>query len=191
DFMIQGGDPNGDGTGGESTWGGEFDGGTDPHAIHAAGAIAYANSGSTATDGSQFYIVTGEKYTDAQFDDLEKYGYRLSDNAKEVYRTQGGTPFLDGSYTVFGQVFDGLDIVFRISEVETGDNDKPAEPVTIESVTIGEYDGRDVRWYMSDYGDTSSNAEESDAETETEAETEAAESETEAAETEAAEESAE
>ena len=201
DFMIQGGDPNGDGTGGESTWGGEFDGGTDPHAIHAAGAIAYANSGSTATDGSQFYIVTGEKYTDQEIADLEKYGYRLSDNAKEVYKNQGGTPFLDGSYTVFGQVFDGLDIVFRISEVETGDNDKPAEPVTIESVTIGEYDGRKVRWYMSDYDGNTASAEsesetsaeaETEAETtENEAETEAAENETEAAETEAAETSAE
>ena len=200
DFMIQGGDPNGDGTGGESTWGGEFDGGTDPHAIHAAGAVAYANSGSTATDGSQFYIVTGEKYTDEEIADLETYGYRLSDNAKDVYKTAGGTPFLDGSYTVFGQVFDGLDIVFRISEVETGDNDKPSEPVTIESVTIGEYDGRDVRWYMSDY-DTASSSETADdagdetesaeAETETEAETEATETEDEAAETEAAEESAE
>ena len=52
DFMIQGGDPLGTGTGGESTWGGKFDGGTDPHLIHAAGAVAYANSGSTATDGS-------------------------------------------------------------------------------------------------------------------------------------------
>ena len=64
DFMIQGGDPNGNGTGGESVWGGKFDGGTDPHLIHAAGALAYANSGSTATDGSQFYVVTGEVYSE-------------------------------------------------------------------------------------------------------------------------------
>ena len=65
DLMIQVGDPDGLGTGGESVWGGKFDGGTDPHLIHASGAVAYANSGSTATDGSQFYIVTGTKVDDA------------------------------------------------------------------------------------------------------------------------------
>ena len=59
DFMIQGGDPKGDGTGGESIWGGKFDGGVDDSLIHVRGAVAYANSGGTDTDGSQFYIVTG------------------------------------------------------------------------------------------------------------------------------------
>ena len=58
-FMIQGGDPKGDGTGGESIWGGKFDGGVDDSLIHVRGAVAYANSGGTDTDGSQFYIVTG------------------------------------------------------------------------------------------------------------------------------------
>ena len=59
-FMIQGGDPKGDGTGGESCWGGYFDGGSDSQLINLSGALAYANSGSTSTDGSQFYIVTGQ-----------------------------------------------------------------------------------------------------------------------------------
>ena len=62
DFMIQGGDPLGNGTGGESIWGDKFDGGTSENLIHTAGAVAYANSGSTSTNGSQFYIVTGTKY---------------------------------------------------------------------------------------------------------------------------------
>ena len=151
DFMIQGGDPKGDGTGGESVWGGEFDGGTDNHLIHAAGAIAYANSGSTSTDGSQFYIVTGETYTDDMFAELETYGYRFSDNAKEVYLSNGGAAFLDGSYTVFGQVYDGLDVIFKVQEAETDSNDKPTSDVIIESVTVEEYDGGDVRWNISDY----------------------------------------
>ncbi|MBE6862471.1 MAG: peptidylprolyl isomerase, partial [Ruminococcus sp.] len=68
DFMIQGGDPEGTGSGGHSIWGEKFDGGTDEHLIHAAGAVAYANSGSTATNGSQFYVVTGTVYS---ADDLD------------------------------------------------------------------------------------------------------------------------
>ncbi len=151
DFMVQGGDPKGDGTGGESIWGGEFDGGTDEHLLHAAGAVAYANSGSTATDGSQFYIVTGEKYTEADFKQLNDYGYRFCDNAIDIYSNAGGAPWLDGSYTIFGQVYDGLDIVFDLQEAEVDDNDKPKEDVIIETVKVGEYDGRKVRWYLSDY----------------------------------------
>lgn len=150
EFMIQGGDPKGDGTGGESTWGGQFDGGKYYNLIHAAGALAYANSGQygnyTASDGSQFYIVTGHVA-----DDSELSSYNLSDSAKEVYKTAGGAPHLDGGYTVFGQVIDGLDIIFDIQKVATNSDDKPEKDVIIESVTVEEYDGSPIRWYMSDY----------------------------------------
>ena len=151
DFMIQGGDPEGTGMGGESTWGGSFDGGTDPHLVHAAGAVAYANSGSTSTDGSQFYIVTGEVYTEDKIATLESYGYTFSDSAKEVYETAGGTPWLDGSYTIFGQVYSGLDTVFAVQNVETDSSDKPVEDVVVESITVEQYAGEDVKWYISDY----------------------------------------
>lgn len=151
DFMIQGGDPEGTGMGGESTWGGSFGGGTDPHLVHAAGAVAYANSGSTSTDGSQFYIVTGEVYTEDKIATLESYGYTFSDSAKEVYETAGGTPWLDGSYTIFGQVYSGLDTVFAVQNVETDSSDKPVEDVVVESITVEQYAGEDVKWYISDY----------------------------------------
>ena len=152
DFMIQGGDPNGDGTGGESIYEKGFDGGTDPHLIHAAGAVAYANSGSTATNGSQFYIVTGEKYDADTIKQLEDGGYSFTDNEKEIYSKYGGTPWLDGNYTVFGQVFDGLDTVFEIQNVEVDEsNNKPKEDVVIESMTVSEYDGGEIRWDISDY----------------------------------------
>ncbi|MDE5763699.1 MAG: peptidylprolyl isomerase [Ruminococcus sp.] len=158
-FMIQGGDPNGNGTGGESIWGGKFDGGTSFNLIHAAGALAYANSGSTATNGSQFYIVTGEVYDDTALDNLKSSGYSLTDKAAEIYRTAGGTPFLDGSYTVFGQVIDGLDVVFEIQKTETDTtNDKPVEDVVIDSVTVEKYDGSDVKWFISDYDTASDDA---------------------------------
>ena len=152
DFMIQGGDPKGDGTGGESIYDKGFDGGTDPHLIHAAGAVAYANSGSTASNGSQFYIVTGEVYGKDEIDELKSYGYAFTENEEKVYSTYGGAPWLDGNYTVFGQVFDGLDIVFDIQDVEVDEStSKPKKDVVIESMTVSEYKGGDVRWNISDY----------------------------------------
>lgn len=158
DFMIQGGDPLGNGTGGESVWGGSFDGGTDPHVIHTTGAVAYANSGATSTNGSQFYIVTGTPLTDEDFANYELYGYNpSSESAKEVYKKTGGTPFLDGGYTVFGQVFEGLDIILKIQTVETDASDKPVEDVIMNSVKVSEYNGEELKWYRSDYEDPGSN----------------------------------
>ena len=144
DFMVQGGDPQGIGIGGESIWGGKFDGGTDPHLIHASGALAYANSGSTATNGSQFYVVTGTKYSKEELDELGQRGYALSDNAKKIYEETGGAPWLDGSYTVFGQVIDGLDVIFKIQNVSVDSNSMPYKDLIMESVTVGEYDGKDT-----------------------------------------------
>ena len=152
EFMIQGGDPKGDGTGGESVWGGKFDGGTDPHLIHVAGALAYANSGSTSTDGSQFYVVTGTVPTEQNFDDYAAGGYAFSDNAKALYTKVGGAPWLDGNYTVFGQVIDGLDIIFKIQNVAVdAQSSMPYKDVIMESVTVEEYNGEDIRWYIDDY----------------------------------------
>ena len=182
DFMIQGGDPNGDGTGGESVWGGKFDGGTDPHLIHAAGALAYANSGATSTNGSQFYIVTGEVYSDAEIKELADNNYPMSDGQKEIYSTVGGTPWLDGSYTVFGQVFEGLDIIFDIQNVDTDDYDKPNKDVIIKSVKVQQYAGEPVKFRLSDYD--SDSAENSDEPEDTET-TEEATAETDAVLTEA------
>lgn len=151
EFMIQGGDPKGDGTGGESIWGDKFNGGADEHLIHLPGALAYANSGSTATNGSQFYIVTGDEATEEMFDYYEQYKMRFSDNAKELYIQYGGAPFLDGGYTVFGQVIDGLDVIFKVQQTETDENDKPVEDVIMESVTVESYDGSEIKWHISDY----------------------------------------
>jgi cyclophilin family peptidyl-prolyl cis-trans isomerase len=151
-FMIQGGDPEGTGRGGESIWGGKFEGGTSTNLYHFAGAVAYANSRGTSTNGSQFYIVTGEKQTDASLDRYEKsiiqnYGRKpYTDEVKEKYKEIGGTPFLDGGYTVFGQVIDGLDIVYKISQVETNERDKPVKDIVIEKATVVKYDGSEIHW---------------------------------------------
>ena len=174
DFMIQGGDPTGTGSGGESVWGGQFDGGTYFNLIHVPGALAYANSQGTSTDGSQFYIVTGQECSS---DFLSNYS--LTDAAKEAYTTYGGAPWLDGNYTVFGQVIDGLDVIFKVQNVTTDDSSKPIEDVIVESMTVEEYDGSPIRWYITDYDgseetteeETSEEATEETTEAETEAET--------------------
>lgn len=143
-FMNQGGDPKGDGTGGKSIWGDKFDGGTSEHLYHFTGAVAYANSGATSTNGSQFYIVnTPDGYMDNSCAELNAYNpeqYNWPGNVAAKYDEVGGVPFLDGGYTVFGQVFEGMDVVRAIAAVETNpENDKPLTQVMMESVTIEEY----------------------------------------------------
>lgn len=60
----------------------------------------------------------------------------MPDNIKETYITQGGTPHLDGQYTVFGEVIEGMDVVEKIQNVETGKADRPKEDVRIITMTI-------------------------------------------------------
>lgn len=158
DFMIQGGDPLGTGTGGESIWGGSFDGGTSDKLLHLTGAVAYANSGSTSTDGSQFYIVTGyqsEELTDDVMSSISaSYEKEFSDEEKKLYQEYGGSPFLDGNYTVFGQVIDGLDVAYKIAATtEKDSNDKPNTDIVMSSVSVEKYDGSEIKWYKSDYDD--------------------------------------
>lgn len=148
-FMIQGGDPRGDGMGGKSIWGDKFDGGTSENLYHFTGAVAYANSGSTDTNGSQFYIVnTPDGYLDntcAEYYTYSNGQYNWPKNVAEKYNEVGGVPHLDGGYTVFGQVFEGMDVVRAIAAVETsqeeGKENKPLTQVIMESVRIEEYTG--------------------------------------------------
>ncbi|MCH5347678.1 MAG: peptidylprolyl isomerase [Oscillospiraceae bacterium] len=145
-FMNQGGDPKGNGTGGKSIWGDSFEGGTSENLYHFTGAVAYANSGATSTNGSQFYIVnTPDGYMSNSCAELHTAApdrFNWPGNVAELYNEKGGVPFLDGGYTVFGQVFEGMDVVRAIAQVETNEeNDKPLTPVIIESVRIVEYEG--------------------------------------------------
>lgn len=154
-FMIQGGDPKGDGTGGESTWGGHFDGGWNEQLIHVPGALAYANSEGTATDGSQFYIVTGDAVPESMLNSIsENSEIYFTQEARALYQQYGGTPWLDGgNYTVFGQVIDGLDVAFEISHTAVdAETAKPKKAVYMDSVTVEQYDGSEIRWYPADYG---------------------------------------
>jgi cyclophilin family peptidyl-prolyl cis-trans isomerase len=89
------------------------------------------------SDGSQFYIVSGRKYSDTEMDELEKENnYKFSPVQRQVYKTIGGAPHLDGSYTVFGEVISGMDVVDKIVQVETDDQWRPLEDIRLKKVTI-------------------------------------------------------
>lgn len=140
DFMIQGGDPFANGQGGEAVWGLRFDGGVSKYLYHVKGALAYANSGATTTDGSQFYIVVGQTFPE-EGEVLDAYAHReLTETSRQAYIKDGGAPWLDGDYTVFGQVFEGMDIVEDICNNTVVDSsDKPVDDVIIEKVEIAVY----------------------------------------------------
>ncbi|KAI9182951.1 Peptidyl-prolyl cis-trans isomerase cyp15 [Blastocladiella emersonii ATCC 22665] len=107
DFMLQTGDPKGDGTGGESCWGGEFDDEIVAELRHdRPGTLAMANAGPN-TNGSQFYITT-----------------------------TGATPWLDGKHTVFGRVINGMDVVHAIEATPVDKNDRPLRDILIVSITL-------------------------------------------------------
>lgn len=165
-----------------------------PRYFHKKGALSAARTGDEvnpekASSASQFYIVMGKVYSDAELNQLEKQMesrlkqaifnrlqnenkarimelYRSGDKnelavlrdtligktelefeklrdkarftpeQREAYRTVGGTPFLDGEYTVYGEVTEGLDVVDAIQQVKTNRHDRPLENVVIESVEV-------------------------------------------------------
>jgi cyclophilin family peptidyl-prolyl cis-trans isomerase len=146
-FMIQAGDPNSKraaagiplGNGGPGyTVPAEFR----PTIFHRKGVLAAARMGDDVnpekkSSGSQFYIVQGRTFTDAEMDSVERVrlkGYKLPETHRQVYRTIGGTPQLDQNYTVFGEVVNGLDILDRIAALPTSkaqDRDRPLQDVRI------------------------------------------------------------
>ena len=146
-FMIQGGDPKGNGTGGEDAWGSKngFAQTISTKLVHLPGALAYA-IGSDKLNKSQFYIVTGRQCDDTYMDILTSKGYNFSPFVRSVYSQFGGAPHLDGGYEVFGQVFDGLDVALQIQKTETDGNDKPKKSVVIEKAELVSYDGSGAHW---------------------------------------------
>lgn len=93
-----------------------------PALFHKRGALAMGSDDNPlkASFFSQFYIVQGHKFTDAQLDSVEQkrlQGRKISSEKRAVYKTIGGTPQLDGNYTVFGEVVQGLDVVDAIANV--------------------------------------------------------------------------
>lgn len=139
-FMLQGGDPTGTGTGGESIWGGAFKDEFSDNLQPYRGALCMANSGAD-TNGSQFFIVQDkDTYDKATLDSLaQQTGVTLSEDAIEGYSKVGGTPWLYRAHTVFGQVYEGMDVVDSIAATKTDENDKPVTDVAIEKIIVSKY----------------------------------------------------
>lgn len=147
DFMIQGGDPQSKPSSGSKRVGNGGPGYTleaelDKGHIHKKGAVAAARQGDDVnpqkrSSGSQFYIVVGRKYPRKYLSTFEeKNGVQYTESQKLDYERIGGTPHLDGGYTVFGEVIQGLDIVEEISECKTGRADRPVDPVYILKMEV-------------------------------------------------------
>lgn len=167
DFMIQGGDPDGDGTGGESIYKsdsnkkGAFEDEFDAKLLNLRGALSMANSGPN-TNGSQFFIVQAKTVTedylkaleDARDNNEEEMGVTIGDefytlsqlypeSVMDYYREHGGAVHLEyvygNPYTIFGQVIEGMDVVDAIAAVDVDENSKPLEDVIINSITFEPY----------------------------------------------------
>ena len=142
-FMIQGGDPVSKeanpsqqiGNGGPGyTLPAEFN----PNLIHKKGALAAARMGDAVnpkkeSSGSQFYIVEGQVYDAQKMAMIEqRMGVKLSDAQKKAYSSVGGTPHLDGGYTVFGEVIKGLEVITKISNLKRNKNNLPLEKAAMK-----------------------------------------------------------
>ena len=154
DFMIQGGDPQsrharmdkelGDGGPGYELPAEIFY----PKHFHKRGALAAAREGDATnperkSSGSQFYIVWGKRYGKSELKEMveamreEVKGYpQMPDSVRQTYLKIGGCPHLDAQYTVFGEVSAGLDVVKRIQNVATEDNDRPFDDIKILSTKV-------------------------------------------------------
>ncbi len=134
-FMIQGGDPRGNGTGGESIWGRPFQDEFTMDLWNFRGALSMANSGPN-TNGSQFFIVQAPEVDEGLLGQMKMAGFPA--DVIEKYKEVGGTPWLDHRHTVFGQVISGMDVVDAIAMAETGAQDMPKEDILIQTITVTE-----------------------------------------------------
>ena len=147
DFMIQGGDPNSKRAAAGKPLGDGSLGYTIPAEFrktlfHKKGVLAAARMGDNVnpakeSSASQFYIVQGKIFSDAGLDSVERFrlnGRKIPAEQREVYKTIGGTPHLDQSYTVYGEVVIGLEVIDKIAAVQTSraqDRDRPLQDVRI------------------------------------------------------------
>ena len=89
------------------------------------------------SDGSQFYIITGRKYFDKELDEIEEQNdYKFSPQQRQAYKTAGGAPHLDGTYTIFGEVLSGMEVADSIVNVETDREWRPVKDIRLKNIRI-------------------------------------------------------
>lgn len=140
-FMVQGGDPDSKDAGGDKLLGQggpgyELD--AEIKMPHVKGALAAARLSDEVnperkSNGSQFFMVHGRKYTDEELDRIEQMnGVQFKPEERAFYKETGGAPFLDGQYTVFGQVVEGIAVLDKIASVPTGLADRPMRNIKMK-----------------------------------------------------------
>jgi peptidyl-prolyl cis-trans isomerase B (cyclophilin B) len=142
-FVVQGGDPKSKGASagvplGEGDVGYRVPAEIKDEYYHVRGAVGMARDQNPekASSGCQFYIVTGKLYGDPELDAAEqRSGHKHSAAQREAYKKLGGVPFLDGNYTVFGEVIEGMDVVDKISKAKT-ERERPVVDIAMNKVTI-------------------------------------------------------
>lgn len=144
EFMIQGGDPASkraakDAILGDGDVGYRVPAEINPENIHKRGVLAAArdNNPDKSSSGCQFYITVGKKYTSELLDGIAKRtGQHYTAEQKKLYETVGGTPHLDGNYTVYGEVTKGMDIVDKIVSQKRNAMDRPDEDQRILKLRV-------------------------------------------------------
>jgi len=136
-FMIQGGDPDSKGAAAGKQLGGGGPGyrvDAEIGSPHFRGALAAARDGNPqkASSGSQFYIVTGRTVNDAMLDGQErKHGFKYSQAQRDLYKNIGGYPPLDGDYTVYGEVLEGIEVAEKIAAAAKNAGNRPNEDIAM------------------------------------------------------------
>lgn len=149
-FMVQGGDPESKSATAEDALGNEATKETIPAEIvypkyfHKRGMLCAARTGDEenpekASSATQFYIVTGKHFTEMELDKLEKNENKtFTPEQREGYMTEGGTPHLDGNYTIFGEVVSGMKVVDKMQFVPVNEVSRPLKDVRIKSMKVVE-----------------------------------------------------
>jgi peptidylprolyl isomerase/peptidyl-prolyl cis-trans isomerase B (cyclophilin B) len=147
-FMIQGGDVTSKNAPPEQQLGENDLGYTVPAEIvfpkyfHKRGMLCAARTGDEVNPGrassaTQFYIVSGKFFTEMELDKMEQArGITLTPEQRKAYMLEGGTPHLDGTYTIFGEVTEGMKIVDKIQAVPVNEYDRPLKDVVIKTMTV-------------------------------------------------------
>lgn len=137
EFMIQGGDPASKNAPasqmlGSGDVGYKIPAEIKPDLFHKRGVLAAArdNNPEKASSGCQFYIVHGKKFSDVELASIEqRSATKLTDAQREAYKNEGGSPWLDGAYTVFGEMVSGFDVLDKIATAQVGASDRPVSDI--------------------------------------------------------------